>query len=229
MGWREKWIKRIVFLLLILIQAMPVLASNDSIQSQKVDTAWWNEVTSEVDYFETAPVRKVRKSTPTPKSNFDWSSFEFLKYVVLVSIAAVLIYFLYRLYGQSMFEFTASRNNKKLLNLSEEELDERFLELDLEKMLKAALKQGNWKMVVRLRFLQVLKTLVDLEMVNWHSDYTNHQISYQLPLGDLRVGFKKLVTIYEMAWYSNADVNEQFYNSVKSQFDTYQNKIKISG
>jgi hypothetical protein len=229
MGWREKWSKRVVFGLLILVQAMPILANNDSLQLQKVDTAWWNEVTNEVDYFETPPVRKVRKSKPTAKSNFDWSSFEFLKYVVLVSIAGVLIYFLYRLYGQSMFEFTASRNNKKLLNLSEEELDERFLELDLEKMLKAALKQGNWKMVVRLRFLQVLKNLVDLEMVNWHSDYTNHQIAYQLPLGDLRVGFKKIVTIYEMAWYSNAEVNEQFYNSVKSQFDSYQNKIKISG
>lgn len=225
MDWSERWTKVRLVLVLMLLTTIGFSQSDDStVASHGVDTAWWNKETKEVDYFEEEPARKDFEVSPN-KSNFDWSKVEFLKYGVLIMIAGVIIFVLYRLYGQSMFEFTSSRKTKQLLHLVEEDLDERFLELDLAKMLKQAIAQKNWKMAIRLRFLQVLKMLVDNEQINWHPDLTNRQISYQLALGEKRTGFNELVKIYELAWYSNALVNAQFYEKVDLKFKAYLKQI----
>jgi len=226
MAWKEKWIKYVVIVMVLISQSGFLVAQDAPIKPQEVDSAWWNNTTKDVSYFEEAPEEVKRKFKVDDDSSFDWESLSFLKYLVLFGIAAVLIFVLYRLYGQSMFQFSSSKKSRQLLNLSEEELDERFLELDLVKMLAAAIQQENWKMVVRLRFLQILKTLVDNQTINWHSDLTNRQISYQLKLGDIRTGFNSLVLIYEQAWYSNAQVNELFYSKVKLKFDTYHKLIR---
>lgn len=226
MDWNVRWIRFLLWILVTFAFQVNV-QSQDSIRIHKTDSVWWNEITEDIQYFEEKPeFKKVEYSQNS--SGFDWSSIEFLKYFVLILIAAVLIYVLYRLYGQSMFEFSSSRKAKQLLNITEEELDERFLELDLTKMLKIAESQKNWKMAIRLRFLQVLKVLVDTESILWHPDLTNRQISYKLQLGAQRTEFNELVHIYELAWYSNAEVNEIYYIRVKEKFTLYKKGFSIN-
>lgn len=216
MAWNGKWIKWF-FLFLTLIPFIGI-GEETVIQSpQKIDTTWWKNQKKEIDYFTERP---ELKNSVSLKSSFNWHKIAFLKYLVLFLIIVILVYILYRLYGQSVFEFTGKKERKKLLQLNEEDLEERFLELNLNKLLKHAIAQKNWKMVIRIHFLQILKTLVDQEKINWHSDLTNRQISYQLPIM-YRERFYHLMTIYEMAWYSNAEVNEAFYTRVKPKFDTF--------
>lgn len=221
MDWSVRWIRFLWIFGLMGIMLSINAQSQDSVRIHKTDRTWWNEETKGVEYFYERPeMREVKHSTSSPK--FDWGSVEFLKYFVLILIAGVLVFVLYRLYGQSMFEFTSSRKAKQLLNITEEELDERFLELDLVKMLKIAESRKNWKMALRLRFLQVLKALVDSESIQWHPDLTNRQISYKLQLGEQRTQFNELVRIYEFAWYSNAEVDAPYYSRVKEKFTLYR-------
>lgn len=224
MDWSVK-ANRAVIIILLLFTA-PLAYSADSLKttSNQIDAQWWEQQTKDVEYFSEKPEHKQPRTFSPKKDGFNWSQFSFLKYLVLLLIVAILIYVLYRLYGQSAFEFSGTKTTKKLLHLNEEDLEERFLEMDLEKLLKQALTQEKWKMVIRLRFLQILKILVDQEKVRWHSDLTNRQISYQLP-PKTRKGFTYLVSIYEMSWYSNAKVNRAFYDKVKPKFDHYQKEL----
>ncbi len=220
MAWNVKWIKR-VFLFIAIFPLIGIAQEIKSTNSQHVDSIWWENQKKGVHYFSEKP---IRKDITRPKTTYDWGDITFLKYTLLFLIVLTLIYILYRLYGQSVFEFSSKPNPKKLLPLQEENLDERFLELDLNRLLKLALSQGDLKMAIRIHFLQVLKTLVDQERINWHSDLTNRQISYQLA-PQTRKPFTDLVSIYEMAWYSNAKVDHVFYQRVKPKFDQYKKEL----
>ncbi len=224
MAWSVKANRAVILLLFILMVPFAHSADSAATNTNQIDSEWWEKQTKDVEYFSEKPEKRKPREFKSNGSGFEWSKFSFLKYLVLLLIVAILVYVLYRLYGQSAFEFSGTKTTKKLLHLNEEDLEERFLEMNLEKLLKQAIDQENWKMVIRLRFLQILKILVDQEKVRWHADLTNRQISYQLP-SKTRKGFTYLVSIYEMSWYSNAKVNRAFYDKVKSKFDHYQKEL----
>ena len=109
--------------------------------------------------------------------------------------------------------------------LSENDLDDHFYEMDLELLLNKAVSEQNWTMAIRIRFLIVLKKLIDHEQIRWHKDLTNREIAWQIKPLESRNDFFDLVRYFEKVWYGDIRVTSDFYKKISPRFEEYKGTI----
>ncbi len=81
-------------------------------------------------------------------------------------------------------------------------LDENIHELDFQARLAEAEAAGNYRLALRLGYLQLLKHLADRGLIAWQPDKTNHAYLAELPAaGPLRPAFRELTRQFEYVWY----------------------------
>ena len=193
-------------------------------EKQHVDSLWWKQKTEQLEYAE----------EPLPTGDFQfnpstlptWFQSPLFKYATLFLIAAILLFVLYKLFGKNLFvrSLEDERAAAHLLTLSH--LDDRFYELDLEILLNKAVSEQNWTMAIRLRFLMVLKKLIDQEHISWHKDLTNRQIAWQIRPLKSRNDFFDLVGYFEKVWYGDVQVTSEYYQKVSPKFQEYKETIR---
>jgi Domain of unknown function (DUF4129) len=77
--------------------------------------------------------------------------------------------------------------------------------LDFEALLTTAETAGNYRLAVRLGYLQVLKQLTDQGLIRWQPDKTNHDYLFELPAGPLPDAFRELTRQFDYVWYGELD------------------------
>jgi hypothetical protein len=77
--------------------------------------------------------------------------------------------------------------------------------LNFDAALAEAESAGNYRLAVRLGYLQVLKQLTDLGLIRWQPDKTNHDYLYELPTGPLATAFRQVTQQFEYVWYGEHD------------------------
>jgi hypothetical protein len=189
-------------------------------EKQEVDSLWWEQKTEQLDYSE---------EQLNPKNfNYEFNTFPawvnapFFKYGVLILITLVLLFVLYKLFGKGMFVNDLEEENIATHLLTESDLDDRFYEMDLDSMLKKSIARNDWAMAIRIRFLLILKLLIDQKQVYWHRDLTNRQIAWQIESLTSRNDFYHLVGYFENVWYGDNPVNADYYYKVSPLFEDFK-------
>lgn len=89
--------------------------------------------------------------------------------------------------------------------------------LDFSALVGEAETAGNYRLAVRLGYLQVLKQLADQNLIRWQPDKTNHDYLYELPTGPLATAFRHLTQQFEYVWYGeHDDLTAQHYEQVQA-------------
>ncbi|GIV36600.1 MAG: hypothetical protein KatS3mg032_0979 [Cyclobacteriaceae bacterium] len=88
--------------------------------------------------------------------------------------------------------------------------------IDLNILLQEALKQQNYRLAIRLRFLQALKILADKGLINWQAGKTTHEYLAELPAASLREGLQSINYYYEYTWYGNFSASPELYRRVNA-------------
>lgn len=101
-------------------------------------------------------------------------------------------------------------------------LDEDIHTMDFEKMINDALQHKQFRLAIRLLFLQSLKLLADQHHILWKPGKTNHDYLQELKAGHLKAGFNDLSFYFEYAWYGNFTVNETMYQKVAKIFNHWK-------
>ena len=78
---------------------------------------------------------------------------------------------------------------------------------DYEKLLQTALQQGDYRMIIRMRYLIVLKTLDERKKIKLETGKTNRSYARELK-GSLKEPFTQLVRLFEKSWYGNYEIQE---------------------
>ncbi|TGE23032.1 DUF4129 domain-containing protein [Hymenobacter metallicola] len=73
--------------------------------------------------------------------------------------------------------------------------------LDFSALLAEAEATGNYRLAVRLGYLQVLKQLTDQGLIQWQPEKTNHDYVHELGASSLRPPFRELTQQFEYVWY----------------------------
>lgn len=87
-----------------------------------------------------------------------------------------------------------------------------------------AMENGNYRLAIRLLYLQNLKLLSDKGLIDWRPDKTNTDYLYELK-SSLQQSFKKITTVFEYAWYGEHAVSKQDCADMKDQLSQFQNQL----
>ena len=136
------------------------------------------------------------------------------------------LFLLYKIVGKGLLNLNPEEEEREYHLLSEDELDHRFYEMDLVKLLEEALLEKNWKGAIRIQFFILLKHLIDTEQINWHKDLTNLQIVFQLKDQDERQALLGLVRIFEKSWYGDHPTSSTGFDEYRKGAQEFIDKKK---
>jgi hypothetical protein len=109
-------------------------------------------------------------------------------------------------------------------------IEEKDLELtDFPALIEAALKRGDYREAVRLRFIKVLKELSDREWIAWTKEKTNRSYVYELrnasSTAHLADPFERITRWFDYCWYGDVIPDPALYSSIDSTFAVLERQL----
>lgn len=146
---------------------------------------------------------------------------EVLLYFFLSCILMALIYFLF-------INSDYKRNGKKYKSLDIDDLaPSEIPKTELERLLEEALNQKNYRKVVRIYYLFILKDLSEREWIQWEKQKTNMHYVMEMQNKKEAPAFNKAVTYFEFIWYGKRDISERQFQSIQPNFTELLNTLNI--
>ena len=136
------------------------------------------------------------------------------QYVILAGIAGVVIYLLMK---AEVLEFLFPKKAQSH-ELDYENLAENIHEIDFNAAVEESVTQRNFRLAVRLLYLQTLKHLTDAGKIDYKPDKTNRQYVYELANSPLQADFEGLTRQFEFVWYGDFPVDESRFAALQTQF-----------
>ena len=135
-----------------------------------------------------------------------------------------LIYFVYFLLKkESAGMFARSEHSHTHPGL--DHLSVNVKEFDFDEWIQKAKQEKDFRLAIRLYFLNTLKTLDELEIINWKRFKTNSDYVNELTNQEHLVLFKELIFSYEHAWYGEMEVQEQEFSEIQQDFDAFLSNL----
>lgn len=208
---------------LFLASFMCLNLQAQKLEEQQVDSAWWKNKTEQLDYTEE---EWESKNFTVANPSMDWINNAYVKYGILIFIVLILLFILYKIYAKDLFSMNKDDEEKSYQLLSEKDLDDRFLEMDLENLLEKAISKKDWKGAMRIKFLLSIKLLIQLEKIEWHKDLTNLHIVYQLSNTEEGAKLSSLVEEFEKRWYGDQETSEADYQKYDQDSIYFKNMLE---
>lgn len=129
------------------------------------------------------------------------------EYLLYIALFAIFIFAVIKLLGLSVNGiFSRPKPTGALgFNTLQEDVTKRNLYTEIEE----ALANNNYRLVVRLRYLQALKILAEQELLIIKQGKTNFDYVYELKDGSKKDNFTRLANLFDYVWYGFFEVNEQ--------------------
>lgn len=138
-------------------------------------------------------------------------------YIVGIIVIGLLVLFLSKLLG---FDLTFFYRGGKKANVGSYIVEEENIhEIDFAKEIEEAMNSGQFRRVVRLIYLHMLKELSDREKINWKPYKTNADYLYEMKLDPLSSQFETLNYYFIYSWYGDFDVNLAQVEKVRTVFN----------
>jgi len=165
---------------------------------------WLKKLLSDIFYFgTTTPIGKI---------------------ILYILLAAAIIYAVYKLSTIGSRKLFYGENGKGLdYDLYHEDIHE----MDFDKLIKEAIQQKNYRLAIRLIYLNALKYLSDQHLIDWQPGKTNFDYVNELEQEKLKPGFNELSYYFDYAWYGDFAVTKNLFEKVNNTFDSWKKELKI--
>ena len=117
----------------------------------------------------------------------------------------------------------SSSGNSNSMETGEEEVD--IFKIPYQELLQKAYAEKNYRLAVRILYLQTLKLLSEKNIIVFQGDYTNMDYLQQLSQTMFYKDFFAITRHYEYAWYGGFTVSEPAFQTIRADFNTIQDKI----
>jgi hypothetical protein len=98
--------------------------------------------------------------------------------------------------------------------------------INYQKEIDKAAQQGNYRLAVRLMFLQLLKNLSEKNIIRYSQERTNMDYLIQLQPTRYYPDFFRITRNYEYSWYGHFTVNEEAYRIIKNDFTNFERQLR---
>ncbi|MEO6330656.1 MAG: hypothetical protein ABIO55_17110 [Ginsengibacter sp.] len=143
--------------------------------------------------------------------------------IVIMAGVTVIIYFIVKIAGMDQNSFFG-RSSKVLQNNNVLQHDIHHISFDDE--IEKAITTGNFRLAIRLQYLQSLKKLSDKGHIDWRINKTNTDYVAEIagkPFNDM---FTRLTFNFEYTWYGEKQVNGEEFSEIRYHFQQFNNQVK---
>lgn len=214
-------------------QNKPIIRDSSAIQARYFDQAKLQGYQKDPD-FKYITAKEPPKSLWNRFWDWFWSKIGGLlstrsgratfKYTLLLIAIVVLVLFIFQLRKMNAVGlFRVSKGS----NIPFSVLDDDIHAINFEQEIADAVSQGNFRLAVRLLYLQSLKKLSDLGFITWRIDKTNISYVNEVRGSNFYQEFYRLTAQFENNWYGNIPINQGEYENVSQAFDSLNRRIGI--
>ncbi len=103
--------------------------------------------------------------------------------------------------------------------------EENIHTIDFERELVAAREQSQWRLLIRLQYLYLLRQLSQNGLISIREGKTNHDYMYEIQDTELRGHLSSFSRIFEYTWYGHFEVSEEVLGEADRQFNHLQSSL----
>jgi hypothetical protein len=118
-----------------------------------------------------------------------------------------------------------SRSNKNITSAEADGEEVDLFKIPYQDLLQKAYIEKNFRLAVRILYLQTLKLLSEKNIIAFQTDYTNMDYLQQLSHTMFYKDFFTITRHYEYVWYGGFAVSEPAFNIIQNDFNIIQDKI----
>ncbi|MDX2245549.1 MAG: DUF4129 domain-containing protein [Bacteroidia bacterium] len=155
---------------------------------------------------------------PEPKADLA-AILQILMYSLIALVIGLLVYLVIR---QSISRKTRYIQTDILPGLETRDIRE----VIFEDLIRDALANHDYRVAVRLLYLETLKKLTLKEWINWKPFKTNQEYQQELQQTPVKEQFDRLTQSYEYIWYGNFPVSQEGYEYVERVFRHFQSLLE---
>ncbi|EDM37453.1 hypothetical protein PBAL39_09926 [Pedobacter sp. BAL39] len=150
--------------------------------------------------------------------NDSTSTGTFIKYIALGLLVLLIGFLITRLAGLNLRIFS---RKSKAVDVPYMELEDNIHEIDFNVELEKAVVAGNYRLAVRLFYLQSLKKLSDRNLIDWQPEKTNHAYVSELTDPERKVQFRQLTLQFEYVWYGEFFIEKESFAELRTAFEKF--------
>lgn len=129
---------------------------------------------------------------------------------------AVIVFAILKLTGTNVRQLFSRRHERGRVRA--DSLEEDIYAVDFDQEIAQALREGDYRRGVRLRYIYALRKLTDRQLIRWRPGKTNHDYQVELRGTPFQADFAQLSRYYEYAWYGNFPTDQALYRQVETLF-----------
>ncbi len=147
------------------------------------------------------------------------------QYVILATVAGLAIYLLAKAEVLGfLFPQKAQATGMDYENLAED-----IQEINFDAAIEEAVAVRNFRLAVRLLYLQTLKELTNAGHIAYKPDKTNRQYVQELVNTTLQPDFEKLTRRFEFVWYGDFPVGDTQFTTIRDEFRQFSASAESVG
>ncbi|HEY4151308.1 MAG TPA: DUF4129 domain-containing protein [Chitinophagaceae bacterium] len=163
----------------------------------------------------------VNRNIGRAASDNAWWSF--IKLVLWGLCISAFVYAILKFTGmQRIGLFTG---NKKAEELDYVVTEDDIYAINFNEAIAKAIEQKNYRLGIRLLYLQTLRRMADRELIRWKLNKTNDVYAQELFGSDYYKDFAWLTLAYDYAWYGDFPVREDRFAELQQHFQTFQRQL----
>jgi hypothetical protein len=144
-------------------------------------------------------------------------------FIVILSVF-IILFFIIKLTGMTGTGLFGKKNKGE--NLPYHTGEENIHTIHFEEAIRQAIERRNFRLAVRLLYLQSLKELADKGLINWQVNKTNIAYVRELQGTNYYQHFGHLTFQFENNWYGDLPISETEFANVSDQFNQFNQKLK---
>jgi hypothetical protein len=204
--------------------------------SPKIDQKKWEKIAEKYDYSSIQKAPKKEKPTnneikiePIQKAEKaeNGQSNNLVSYALFALVIIALIYIGYRIIRNGQFWNNKNIVREKVYTL--ENLEANLAEVDIDPFLKQALSENNYRLAIRLLYLNIIKSLSFNDFIRWRREKTNGEYLAEMRKNALYPAFEHCTRIYEFVWYNEVfSFDYQAFEKSRPEFEKLQRLISAN-
>ena len=212
-----------------LLNSTNAVYHGEQITVNEFDKSTIKEITGGIDYTEKRDKEKKPDDTKeeeadiSPTVSIPWGG-ESLRWIGYIVIIAAVLFFVFIIIKYTV----SSPANPRLVAGDEQNANtvENIEELEVDKLLRQARENGDFRLMIRIQYLALLKTLHLKGLIKWERDKTNREYTMELFSKEvLYHEFRKLTLAYETVWYGEHKIDSGACELIMSGFKDIQQQL----
>lgn len=148
-----------------------------------------------------------------------------LQIVVIILFIFMVLYLIVKLLNIDL----DIKNPKKIRSMSEHggqfEMEELPEESDMKKWLRGALKEGDYKLALRIHFLMIINSLEQLGLIKWKKDKTNRDYLYELDGHSFSQHFELAIDSYNQVYFGEKLYSDEVLKKMVTEIENIRTTL----